>query len=602
MCGIYLTNQPFSEKIIRKKLNIIKYRGPDYQGYLKKNLISIGHNRLAIIDLDNRSNQPMEFKQYTIAFNGEIYNYLEVKKELESTGVNFETTSDTEVLLKGYATFGDKILELINGMFAFAIYDEIKNCVFIARDRLGVKPLYYKWDSKYLELCSQIGPIDTEAELDTESINIYLKTGYIPSPRSIYTDIKKLRPGTFAYFDLTKQIKTISNYWDLDKISPKKISYDTAKEELKELLIDAVKIRLKSDVNYGCFLSGGIDSAIVSSLASKIIKKPLNTFTIGFENKIFDESKIAYQFSNILGTKHRTTICSESDLLTLLEDFQKVYDEPFSDSSAIPSLLLNKKTKPFATVVLSGDGGDESFLGYNHFQWLKRVKLFFYIPHIFRYLFSLIIPFNLFGKRKNSIKNIFKMKDIKEFIYGIFYDFESIIINDNFKDDTYLKYMDLSQNPYQSTADLNLKLWLENDSNVKVDRASMLYSVEVRSPFLDYRIVEYARKLPVRFRYHRNKRKKILRDILGDFIPYDIFNKPKKGFSIPLAQWIRKDLREEISFYMTNEKLKKIPNLDIKKIKKMFELHITKNIDYSRYIWRVYVLSKWIDLKKSKNC
>ena len=161
-------------------------------------------------------------------------------KELESTGVNFETTSDTEVLLKGYATFGDKILELINGMFAFAIYDEIKNCVFIARDRLGVKPLYYKWDSKYLELCSQIGPIDTEAELDTESINIYLKTGYIPSPRSIYTDIKKLRPGTFAYFDLTKQIKTISNYWDLDKIS-KKISYDTAKEELKELLIDAVK-------------------------------------------------------------------------------------------------------------------------------------------------------------------------------------------------------------------------------------------------------------------------------------------------------------------------------------------------------------------------
>lgn len=600
MCGIYFSNHLFSESSIKKKLDQISHRGPDFQGILIKDSTCFGHNRLAIIDLDKRSNQPMTFEQFILVFNGEIYNYLEVKKELEAKGVKFDTTSDTEVLLKGYIFWGEKILDRINGMFAFAIYDENKDKVFMARDRLGVKPLYYRWEAGILELCSQLGPLDTNGVLDPRAINSYLKTGYIPSPRSIYTDIKKLQSGTFAYFNLAKKTHSISTYWDLKKVTTRNIPYEKAKDELKELLQDAVKIRLKADVPYGSFLSGGIDSALVSSLASNVLKKPLNTFTIGFENKAFDESQVAQQFSERLRTNHKTTICREKDLLALIDDFFKVYDEPFSDSSAIPSLLLNKITKPHATVVLSGDGGDESFLGYNHFEWIKKVKPLFYIPYVFRYLLSIIIPFGWIGKRGVSIKAIFKMKDFTDFIRGIFYGFDCVLMKEEQEIDSYDKYLDISTNPFQRVADLNLKLWLENDSNVKVDRASMAYSVEVRSPFLDYRVVEYARSLPVKFRYQSWKRKRILRDILAEFIPQTVFNLPKKGFSVPLAQWIRNELKEEISFYMTKEKLDQIPNLDIAKINKMFDLHMTKNVDYSKYIWRVYVLSKWIDLNKSK--
>ena len=600
MCGIYFSNYLFSESSIKKKLDKIAYRGPDFQGVLLKESTCFGHNRLAIIDLDKRSNQPMQFQEYTLVFNGEIYNYLAVKKELETSGVTFDTTSDTEVLLKGYASWGEKILDRINGMFAFAIYDEKKDQVFIARDRLGVKPLYYRWEDGILELCSQLGPLETKGELDFKAINVYLKTGYIPSPRSIYTDIKKMQPGTFAYFDLVDKTHSITTYWDIEKVSPRNIPYQQAKEELKELLEDAVKIRLQADVPHGCFLSGGIDSALVSSLASKTLKERLNTFTIGFENKAYDESQVAQQFSDILKTKHKTTRCKEKEFLLLLDDFFKVYDEPFSDSSAIPSLLLNKVTKPHATVVLSGDGGDESFLGYNHFEWIKKFKPLFYIPYIFRYFLSFIIPFSWIGKRGVSIKAIFRMKDVTDFIKGIFYGFDSILMKEEQENDGYEKYLNASTNPFQRAADLNLKLWLENDSNVKVDRASMAYSVEVRSPFLDYRVVEYARSLPVNFRFQSWKRKRILRDILKDFIPEKIFDQPKKGFSIPLADWIRNELKDEISFYMTKEKLAKIPNLDIAKINKMFHFHTIKNVDYSMYIWRVYVLSKWIVLKKPK--
>jgi len=598
LCGIYFSNHLFSESSIKKKLDQIAYRGPDFQGILLKESVCFGHNRLAIIDLGKRSNQPMSFEQLTLVFNGEIYNYLDVKNELEAKGVQFETTSDTEVLLKGYAFWGEKILDRINGMFAFAIYDENKDKAFVARDRMGVKPFYYRWEDGILELCSQLGPLETKGELDLKAINAYLKTGYIPSPRSIYTDIKKLQPGTFAYFDLANKTHSISTYWDLEKVTPRNIPYQQAKDELKELLEDAVKIRLQADVIHGCFLSGGIDSALISSLASKILKEPLNTFTIGFENKLLDESQVAQQFSDLLNTNQKTTICEETKLLAIIDDFFKVYDEPFSDSSSIPSLLLNKVSKPHATVVLSGDGGDESFLGYNHFEWIKKVKSLFYIPYLIRCFMSYLMPFTLIGKRGDSIRNIFRMKNLTGFIRGIFYGFDSILIKDEQEKDGYEKYLNLSENPIQRAADLNLKLWLENDSNVKVDRASMAYSIEVRSPFLDYRVIEYARSLPVHYRYKDKIRKRILRDILKDFIPEKIFDQPKKGFSIPLADWIRNELKSEISIYLTKEKLGRIPNLDQSKINKMVHYHMTKNVDYSMYIWRVYVISKWIDINK----
>ena len=596
MCGIYLSNIPISEKEVAFKLNKIRFRGPDHLGILQKENISLAHLRLSILDLDERSNQPFTFEYLTLVYNGEIYNFKEVRELLIVKGYTFETTSDTEVLLKGYHAWGEKILDRINGMFAFAVYNENDQTVFIARDRLGVKPLYYSWQNGKLELCSQLAPLN-KGDLNQEAISIYLQTGYIPSPFSIYEGTNKLPPGQYATFDLDKnQIETHS-YWDLKEVEESDISYEDAKEQLHTLIIDAVKIRLQSDVPIGSFLSGGIDSALVSSIAKSIQKDKLKTFTIGFDNKEYDESKVSGQFANRIKSDHHLIPSKEKELPALLDMFFKTYDEPFADSSAIPSLLLNKKVKSHVTVALSGDGGDESFLGYNHFEWTRKVYPLFWIPFFLRRFLALFIPFKLFGKRGPSIKNIFLKKNFNEFIESIFTGFDTLLLKDKKKWMSYYrKYLFLSKNKFQKVADLNLKLWLENDSNVKVDRASMASSVEVRSPFLDYRIVEFARKLPLEYRFKGTLRKRILRDILSDYIPENVFNQPKKGFSIPLADWIRGLLKNDFTTYLKKEKLTKIENLDVDKIQKLFQLHLTKDVDYSSYLWRVYVLSKWIYL------
>ena len=600
MCGIYLTNHPISQNEVKAKLDKIKFRGPDNLGIIQKGNIILGHLRLSILDLDERSNQPFVFKHLMLVYNGEIYNFIEVKNSLINEGYTFETTSDTEVLLKGFHAWGEKILDRINGMYAFAIYDENKKTVFIARDRLGVKPLYYSWQNGKLELSSQLAPLKKGGlSLNQEAISIYLQTGYIPSPFSIYEEIKKLPPGQYAIFDLDKNQMEINSYWDLKQVSEKKISYEEAKEQLHTLLKDAVKIRLQSDVPYGSFLSGGIDSALVSSIANSIQKEQLKTFTIGFDDKQYDESQVAEQFAKIIGSDHHLILSVQEELPNLLDAFFRAYDEPFADSSALPSLLLNKKVKEHVTVALSGDGGDESFLGYNHFIWVRKVSFLFLVPLFFRRLVAYVFPLKLICKSGRSIKNILQMKNLDEFIESIFTGFDTLLLKDKkLWMNHFRKYLFFSKNKFQKTADLNLKLWLENDSNVKVDRASMAFSVEVRSPFLDYRIVEFARNLPLKYRLKASLRKRILRDILSEYIPEEVFDQPKKGFSIPLGSWIKDSFKEEFSKYLKADKLKPIENLDIVKIQKLFELHLTTDVDYSSYLWRVYVLSKWIHLNK----
>ena len=600
MCGIYLTNIPISLKEVEQKLKKISFRGPDNLEVVQKRNISLGHLRLSILDLEERSNQPFIFEHLTLVYNGEIYNFKELKNSLIEEGYLFETTSDTEVLLKGYHAWGEKILDRINGMYAFAVYDENKKMVFIARDRLGVKPLYYSWQNGELELCSQLAPLN-KGKLDQDAISIYLQTGYIPSPFSIYEGIKKLPPGQYAIFNLQENKKEIHSYWDLTKVEESEISYEDAKDQLHDLIVDAVKIRLQSDVPCGSFLSGGIDSALVSSIANSIQKEKLKTFTIGFDDREFDESQVAEQFAKIIGSEHHLISSAQEELPALLDDFFNAYDEPFADSSAIPSLLLNKKVKPHVTVALSGDGGDESFLGYNHFEWARKVYVLFLIPFFLRRLATYFIPFKWIGKRGPSVKNIILMKNFNEFIESIFTGFDTLLLKDKNKwMSHYNKYLFLSENKFQKIADLNLKLWLENDSNVKVDRASMAFSVEVRSPFLDYRIIEFARSLPLKYRLYGSTRKRILRDILSNYIPEPVFDQPKKGFSIPLAAWIRGSFKDEFYKYLKTDKLKPIENLDIPKIQRLFELHLTTDFDYSTYLWRVFVLSKWIHLNKEQ--
>ncbi|CAL2088385.1 Asparagine synthetase (glutamine-hydrolyzing) [Tenacibaculum sp. 190524A02b] len=600
MCGIYMTNLPFKEEEIKSKLNKIKYRGPDYIGVLKKKNISLGHLRLSILDLDERSHQPYVYKHLSLVFNGEIYNFLDVKRELINLGYSFNTTSDTEVLLKGYDAWGQDILNKINGMFAFAILDDDKEEIFCGRDRLGVKPFYYYWKDGSFEICSQLQPlINDKSEISEESISIYLDYGYVPSPFSILKNTYKLEPGKFLVINLKNRTKKINEYWNLKRVKTENIPYEEAKKKLHLLLEDAVKIRMQSDVPLGTFLSGGIDSALVTAIASKISKQKIKTFTIGFEDPSFDESKVAENFSSILGTEHTTTFCKAEDLFNLIPKLVETYDEPFADSSALPSLLLNKITKKHVTVALSGDGGDESFLGYVHFDLLKKYQKISLIPYVIRKVISKL-PFHKFIKaKKETFQTLLLSKDVYEFSKSIFFWFDSLQLH---KKEKWKKYYNsvFSENPFQFQADYNIKLWLENDSNVKVDRASMAYSMEIRSPFLDYRIVEFSRKLPIHYRYDSGNKKIITKDILEEYLPREAFELPKKGFSIPLGKWISGEMKEEILSSLNDDFLRSVPNLNIKKIKRQLKDHMNGKNDYSFNIWKLYVLNLWLRKNKLK--
>jgi len=577
MCGIYLTNIPFQEEEVKTKLEKIKYRGPDYTGVLKRDTITLGHLRLAILDLDQRSNQPFQYNNLTIVYNGEIYNFKDIREELEDLGYSFQTTSDTEVLIKGYDAWGEQILDKLNGMFAFVVYDSNKQEVFCARDRLGVKPFYYYWKDGQFEICSQLQPLmNEESKVSSESVSIYLSTGYVPSPFSILEDVYKLQPGCILTIDLKKKSKEIKKYWDLEEVEILDISYDEAKDRVETLLKDAVKIRMQADVPLGTFLSGGIDSVLVTALAAEMSSKKIKTFTIGFDDPKYDESKVAEKFASILGTEHTTTICKVEDVLELIPKLIEVYDEPFADSSALPSLLLNKKTKQHVTVALSGDGGDESFIGYNHFRTILKFKKLEQIPFVFRKTISKLLP------KSNKYKNILSCKNENQFIERIF----AKNIQLSWFNNHYWQYLNLSNHSLQKAADLNIKLWLENDSNVKVDRASMAYSVEIRSPFLDYRIVELARRLPMSFKFGENKTKRILRDVLSNYIPEEVFNLPKSGFSIPLDKWIKNELRDEIENNITIKSFVSINDFE----------QIYNGLDFKNNTikWRLYMLSKWL--------
>ncbi|WP_190808465.1 asparagine synthase (glutamine-hydrolyzing) [Flagellimonas sp. S3867] len=594
MCGIYMTNIPFKEEEVRAKLKSIEYRGPDHMGIEVVDNLHLGHLRLSILDLDPRSHQPMRYYGLHLIYNGEIYNYLDVKDELIEKGYTFHTESDTEVLLVGYKEWGHGLLEKINGMFAFSIYDSINNIIFSARDRLGVKPFYYSWENDKFEICSQIQPLLSEKKLNQEAISIYLDCMFIPSPYTIVENVFKLPPGNFMVIDLKKGTREIKEYWNLQKVKTSKISYSEAKKQLTNLLYDAVKIRLQSDVPIGTFLSGGIDSALISSIAMKVSEVPINTFSVGFDVPEYDESKKAEEYARIIKSNHQTISCKVSDIVELIPKITEIYGEPFADSSALPSLLLNAAAKKHVTVALAGDGGDESFLGYTYFDSLMRHRSIIDTPFVIRKLLSKPFFLKLIGQNNHRIKNALQTRTRNDFIENIF-SRKGFLLSK--KQQTWMKYYQgyktWGKEFLQRAADLNIKLWLENDSNVKVDRASMASSVEVRSPFLDYRIIEFARTLPVSFRYHRNRQKRILRDILNEYIPEDIFNQPKKGFSIPLAKWIREDLRNDFVETLNDDFLNSVPNLNVEHFKFIFQEHLDSKNDHSANIWKVYVLAKW---------
>lgn len=610
MCGIYGSTIVYSESQIEEKLRRTSFRGPDQTGckFYKSDNYSIifGHNRLSIIDLDARSNQPLSYLDHIeIVFNGEIYNFQDIKITLHKKGYTFQTTSDTEVICAAYLEYGENCVNHFNGMFSFVIYDKKKHQFFGARDRLGQKPFYYYHNGRDFEFASQLSSIqlhNTNLSISENAINSYITWETIPDPLSIFNEIHKLLPGNAFVFDLQSGKLEIKQYWDIDYEGKNifKGDYKEAQSELKRLLSDAVKIRMFADVPVGVFLSGGVDSSIVAAMATHAYDTKVKTFSVKFNDRGFDESIYAKKVADHLQTEHNIIECNYDEGINLIENFHHYYDEPFADSSAIPSMLLAKHTKKQVTVAISGDGGDESFSGYHRYNWINQGSKFLKIPY----------PLRLIMSKLTGLAPHYKLKIISEFM--IYNSIESIYL-DSKMDKSYipngrsedpkkvdeLKYLlHNNKNLIERVSDFDIKTYLNWDINTKVDRATMAYSLEARSPFMDYRIVEFARSLPTEYKFKGKNQKRILKDVLFQYVPKKYFDRPKAGFTMPFKNWFRHDLKEYVLTELDTKSLKNIPGIDLHDVTNKIKSHMDGSSNHYPLIWKLLVLNQWLKNNK----
>ncbi len=584
------------------------HRGPDASGKFIHGGVGLCHRRLSIIDLSEEANQPMYSKcgRYAIIFNGEIYNFKEIKSKINA---EFVTNSDTEVILEAFIRFGSDCVNLFNGMFAFVILDKETKVLHLFRDRIGVKPLYYFLKNAKFYFASElksllkIKAVRESVSINPEAINSFLHLGYIPQPLSVYSEINKFPAASFATFN-GRELQ-IQKYWNVyEKIKNNKISdLNTAKADLDELLNDSVKLRLISDVPYGVFLSGGIDSALVASVAAKHVPAALNTFTIGFENSKQDESIFAAQIAKRLGANHTTHLLGPVEAIKMILDGMDIFDEPFADSSFLPTMLVSKLAGKNVKMVLSGDGGDELFHGYGVYNWVKRINnplLKVSRPLLLRLLklygnrgrrVAGLLDFPLTGSLRSHLfsqeQYLFSQKEIEKLlkpskVRSYFVEDESNISNQNISE-------------VEKQALFDLQYYLRDDLLVKVDRASMLYSLECRLPLLDYRIVEYVLNISPSLKIKGNTFKYIEKQLLFDYLPETLFNRPKQGFSIPLKRWLKTDLKYLINDYLNEDVISSTELLNFEYVKKLKDNYLNKNHDYLyNRLWQLIVLQRWM--------
>lgn len=590
MCGITgvvnLTSQSNVTNCIRKATSRLANRGPDSEGIFEGNGIALGHRRLSIIDTTEGANQPMKDPtgRFVIVFNGEIYNYKTYRALLEAEGVTFKTGSDTEVLLHLYIREREKCLDKLNGFFAFCVFDQQENSLFIARDRAGIKPLVYTLQDGFFAFASELKalfeyPIDKE--IDKISLFTYLQLNYIPAPNSILEKVYKLLPGHYIKIDNCYQItsETISPvcYYQIPKpnfthqdLNPN--SYSAAQNNLMELLKESVQKRMISDVPLGSFLSGGIDSSVICALASRYTDK-LHTFSIGFSDEpFFDETEYALEVAKKFKTEHTVFKLSNQDLYEHLFDVLDYIDEPFADSSALNVYILSKRTKEHVTVALSGDGADELFSGYNKHAAEYRArnvgsqrKLIQTVAPFFKKL-----PQNRDGKLGNLNRQLqrfaegmklshkerywqwatFRNEETANYLLQESKQYsEQRLTDDAF---SYKKRKDRILSNITKTGTLNevlytdMQLVLPNDMLFKVDHMSMANGLEVRTPFLDQNVLNFAFEIPVQFKINQNIRKKIVQDTFRTILPEKLYRRPKKGFEIPLTSWLKNELIDVI--------------------------------------------------------
>jgi len=569
MCSILgYFNTDLNLEEIEKLNSSMSHRGPDNSSIKEYSFcnkrVYLAHNRLSIQDLNPRANQPMETKRFVILFNGEIYNHLELRKKLN---YHWQTNSDTETLLILFEKFGieETISELI-GMFAIGLFDKMEEKLYLIRDRVGIKPLYWSFKNGEFIFSSQIKGFRDELKRESSrGLVEFMSFGYTPCGRSFYRDINRLEPAHILIFN-GESIKKY-RYWDLPK-EKIKISYQETLEEAERLINSAVKYRLLSDLEVGAFLSGGVDSSLISSTMARVSNRKIKTFTIGFEDKKYNEAKFAKRIAEHIGSEHYEYIFKVTDVLELMDSMDKFYNEPFGDSSALPTMLLSKFTKEHVTVALSGDGGDELFLGYDrYFFTAKYFELFSSIPKTIRDILYIVA--------KNS--NIDKLEKIayplkyltEDNLYSVMATYTKPWQLQNIFSREFIKSIYQTSNPdyltlqnietqnrsdiFDNFSKIDFYRYLPDDILTKVDRASMRYSLEARVPLLDHRLVEFAYSLPTNIKL-KSGAKSILRDILYKSVPRELIDRPKMGFRVPLNRWFRGELKEPL--------LEKIESLD----------------------------------------
>jgi asparagine synthase (glutamine-hydrolysing) len=604
----------------------LSYGGPDSSGYFKdeQKQLHLGHRRLSIIDLSAGGEQPMFYKNFVIIFNGEIYNYKEIAAELIDLGHELKSNSDTEVILHAFEAWGKEAVHRFRGMFAFAIWDRSKKKLLLCRDRLGVKPLYWYWKEGVFMFASELKAFHQyqyfDKTIDQQAVSLYLQQGYIPAPHSIYQYAKKLEAGSFLEIDADKNIE-FSKYWDVEEIyqqSEKSVKSESELiDELENLLKESFQLRMVADVPVGMFLSGGVDSTLVAAILQKNAASKIKTFTIGFEDKEYNEAHHARNVADYLGTEHHELVCTMHDFEEVIQMLPEIYDEPFADDSSIPTYLLSKMTSNEVKVSLSADGGDELFGGYTKYEIAKnfypRIKGF---PKPLKILASKISgSIDPYWLEKNAA--YFPVLNRYKNISNKFPKFRNALLSKDLVDffnrsSTHIGTLELSkllgnnktrfETDIQVESDriisflgmIDIKTYLEGDILTKVDRATMQVALEGREPFLDHKLVEFAMSLPDHYKINGNCTKYLLKEVLYKYVPKEIMDRPKQGFSIPIKQWLLGSLKSELEKMSRDLAFCEKFGLNKAELVKTIELFLSqKNYVNPHFVWSLYVLYKW---------
>lgn len=620
MCGIAgiidISSTP-ERSLIERMCRVMKHRGPDGEGYYTDNNAALGHRRLSIIDLEG-GKQPMSNEDGTIwiTFNGEIYNFSEIKDELSRKGHRFKTRSDTETIIHAYEEYGEECVKKFRGMFAFGLWDSKRKILFIARDRLGKKPLYYYNDDKKIIFASELKAVlqdrSINREFDRAALVDYLTYNYIPFPETIFKDIYKLPPGHYMTVDVESDLSlTIKQYWDIQYNPDYSVSEDEWAERLREKLKEAVKIRLISDVPLGAFLSGGIDSSAVVSLMSMVQGSRVKTFSIGFKEEDFSELRYAREVADKFGTEHIEMIV-EPDAIEMLPALSWEFDEPFADSSAIPTYYVSKMAREHVTVILSGDGGDETFAGYRRYQWARDMQRHDWMPACLKKMLfgfpASVLPEGVKGKgmlehlSKDPFERFAGLNTFsdKHYLKSLLHRdvLAGVQQNSNGKlpDYTYLRkfYDGCNSKDYLTRIQYtDTKTYLAEDILTKVDRASMLCSLETRAPLLDHEVVELVASVPASLKIKDGETKYILKKAMTSILPDSILYRKKMGFGVPLVHWFKNDLTGYARETLLSKGAKERGIFNPDYIEGMLNSHQKTGRDLSARIWALLFFEHW---------